>query len=237
MAREPDFDDGRESGIGKYLPYIVGVLVVIGLAYGIYAATQMTVGKEKKAPPTTTALLLPPPPPPPPPPPQEQPPEPVEMDKPVPVETPSPQKAPDEAPAAVSINAAGEAGSDAFGLQSGSGTGMGAANSTGTGTGPAGGGGVIDNFYGRNLARALQDKVQDDRRLARQIFTAQFNIWIDGSGRVTRAQILRGSSDDKRDTALKALLEGVAGLEPPPASIKFPQKIAVQGRRSSGGFG
>lgn len=236
MARSDAFDDGSTGSVRKALPWIVGALALFGLIYGIYAMTQMTVGKEKKAPPTTTALLLPPPPPPPPPPPKEQPPEPVETTKPVPVETPTPTPQKADAPAAVSIDAASEAGGDAFGLQGGGPGGMGGVGSTGTGTGPVGGG-IIDNFYGRNLARALQERVADDRRLARQVFTADFNIWIDGQGRVTRAVLVRDSNDGKRDDALKVLLETVRGLDPPPASLKFPQKITVRGQRSGSAFG
>ena len=236
MSRADAFDDGSTGGVRKALPWLLGALALIGLVWGIYAATQLTVGKEKKAPPTTTALLLPPPPVPPPPPPVEKPPEPTETLKPVPVETPTPTPQKADTPAAVSIDAASEAGGDAFGLQGGGPGGMGGVGSTGTGTGLAGGG-VIDNFYGRNLARALQERVGDDKRLARQVFTADFNIWIDAQGRVTRAVLVRDSNDGKRDASLTALLETVRGLDPPPASLRFPQKITVRGQRSSGGFG
>lgn len=229
------FDDGSQSKLRRYLPWLVGGLVLLGLGYALYSAMTGTVGKEKKEPPTMTAMLLPPPPPPPPPPPQEKPPEPIETLKPVPVETPTPTPQKADAPAAVSIDAASEAGGDAFGLKGGGPGGMGGTGATGTGIGPAGGG-VIDNFYGRNLARALQEKVADDRHLARQIFSADFNIWIDPQGRVTRVTMVRDSNDAKRDAALQALLETVRGLEPPPVSLRFPQKITVRGQRG-GSFG
>ncbi len=230
-------EEERPPAWRRVLPWVIGGIVLLGIGWAIMAVMNQTVGKAKPEPPPTQAMLLPPPPPPPPPPPeQEKPPEPTETLKPVPVETPTPTPQKADAPAAVSIDAASEAGGDAFGLKGGGPGGMGGTGATGTGTGPAGGGGVIDNFYGRNLARALQEKVADDKRLARQVFSADFNIWIDPQGRVTRVMMVRDSSDAKRDAALQALLEAVRGLDPPPASLRFPQKITVRGQRG-GSFG
>lgn len=233
MAREATFDDGREANRG-WLWIVLGCLALAALGYGLWSLSNATVGKEKKAPPTTTALLMPPPPPPPPPPPQEKPPEPTEVVKPVPTEvpTPAPEKAPDAAPAAVSIDAASTGAGDAFGLQGGGPGGMGGVGSTGTGRGPAGGT-FSDGFYKRNLSSALEDRVQDSDSVNRQVFSADFSVWVDNNGRVTRAEVIRSSGNAKRDEQLIAILTSVADLDAPPPSIRFPARITVRGRRSS----
>ncbi len=225
-------DNDAPKGVRRFVPLIIGVVLLIAAAVAMYIVMNSTVGKAKKEPPTMTAVLLPPPPPPPPPPPQEKPPEPVETTKPVPVETPTPTPQKADTPAAVSIDAASEAGGDAFGLKGGGPGGMGGAGSTGTGAGP-GGGGISDAFYGRYLSGALQERVENEKKISRQVFTADFNIWIDGSGRVTKAVLVRSSGEASRDAIVQALLEAVRGLDTPPASLRFPQKIAVRGRKSS----
>lgn len=229
-ASNTAFDDGQTRNL-TWLWVVLGVAALLAAAYGLWSLTNSTVGKEKKAPPTTTALLLPPPPPPPPPPPREQPPEPVETTKPVPVEmpTPTPQKA--DAPAAVSIDSAATGAGDSYGLQGGGPGGMGGVGSTGTGTGPAGG--VSDSFYGQNLRNALQQRIQDEDSVNRQVFSADFAVWVDPRGRVTRAEVLRTSGEARRDQKLLAILEATTDLDAPPASIRFPARITVRGRKSS----
>ncbi len=230
MANAKTFDDGDEPN-RTWLWIVLGVVVFLAAAYGLYSLSQQKIGKEKKEPPTTTALLLPPPPPPPPPPPQEKPPEPVETTKPVPVETPTPTPAKADTPAAVAIDSAPTGAGDSFGLKGGGPGGMGGAGSTGTGTGAAGG--ISDTFYGQNLRNALQQRIQDADSVNRQIFTADFSIWVDGRGRVTKAELLRTSGDSKRDAKLLAILEATDDLDAPPASIRFPARITVRGKKTS----
>ena len=225
------FDDG-DTPNRTWLWIVIGVALLAAASFGLWTLSNQTVGKEKKAPPTTTALLLPPPPPPPPPPPQEKPPEPIETAKPVPVETPTPTPQKADTPAAVSIDSAPTGAGDSYGLQGGGPGGMGAVGSTGTGTGPAGGG-VSDAFYGQNLRNALQQRIQDADSVNRQIFSADFSVWVDARGRVTRAELLRSSGDAKRDQRLVAILEAANDLDAPPASIRFPARITVRGRKSA----
>ncbi len=230
MADASTFDDGNAPN-RTWLWIVLGVALLAAAAYGLWLLSNQTIGKEKKAPPTTTALLLPPPPPPPPPPPQEKPPEPTETTKPVPVETPTPTPQKADTPAAVSIDSAATGAGDSYGLQGGGPGGMGGVGSTGTGTGPAGG--ISDTFYGQNLRNALQQRIQDQDGVNRQVFSADFAIWVDPRGRVTKAELLRTSGDARRDQKLIAILEGADDLDAPPASIRFPARITVRGRKSS----
>jgi outer membrane biosynthesis protein TonB len=230
MANAAAFDDGQERNL-TWLWILLGVLALAAAGYGIWLLSNATIGKQKPAPPSTTALLLPPPPPPPPPPPQEKPPEPVETAKPVPVDVPTPSPAKAEAPAAVSINAEATGAAGDYGLTGGGPGGMGGVGSTGTGTGAAGG--ISDGFYRQNLRNALQQRIQDQDSVNRQVFSADFAVWVDSRGRVTKAEMLRTSGDAKRDERLLAILQSTTDLDAPPASIRFPARITVRGRKSS----
>ncbi len=230
MADSASFDDGHEPN-RSWLWIALGVMLLAAAGYGIWSLSNATVGKEKPAPPSTTALLLPPPPPPPPPPPEEKPPEPVETTQPVPVDNPTPTPAKADTPAAVAIDAAPTGAGDSFGLQGGGPGGMGGVGSTGSGTGAAGG--VSDGFYGQNLRNALQQRIQDQDGVNRQVFSADFAVWVDARGHVTKAELLRSSGDAKRDQRLVAVLEATTDLDAPPASIRFPARITVRGRKSS----
>ncbi|MBY0391666.1 MAG: TonB C-terminal domain-containing protein, partial [Novosphingobium sp.] len=137
------------------------------------------------------------------------------------------------APAAVSINGPAQAGSDAFGLQSGNGGGLGGGGSTGACTGPAcGGTGMSEVFYRRYLSAVLQEKVQRDDRVNRLVFSADFAITISPSGRISSVSLLKTSGRDDRDASLKAILLAISNLDPPPSGVRFPQRITVRGRRS-----
>jgi hypothetical protein len=134
------------------------------------------------------------------------------------------------------IDSAAQAGTDSYGMSAGSGSGMGAPSSAGTCLGAKCGGapsgGISDSFYGRYLSSALQERVEREGRVNRFVFTADFAIWITSGGAVSKVQLLRGSGDDKRDQLLASVLNGVSGLNAPPPSLKFPQRITVRGRRS-----
>ncbi|WP_406236379.1 energy transducer TonB [Isoptericola jiangsuensis] len=179
----------------------------------------------------TPMLMLPPPPPPPPEPPPE--PEPVEeetMPEPEPLdEAPTPAEE-EDAPTPdnsdpVTMDADAQAGTDSFGIQSGAGGGM-----RGTGTGGAG-----NASYGRWLGYALQQVISRDERARRHAFQLQLEVWLDRDGVITRVELARGSGNAEADAAV---LEAVRNLgrvdERPPASLTFPARVLVQGRRPAG---
>ncbi|RIA46330.1 outer membrane transport energization protein TonB [Hephaestia caeni] len=233
------FEVERTNPVKAAMPWVLGGLLLAALVWFIY--TQMTasgVGITVAAPSQQQVDLLPPPPPPPPPPPepQEKPPEPTEQPQPTPAEAPvSPQ--PQQA-AAVSINAPAQAGADAYNIASGTGGGIGKPGGSGTclgnNCGPAGGGGMSAGLYGRYLKSALQERVQDDPRMSRLVFSADYSLTVTADGRVTgvRFQGARGGSDADMEK-LTALLSQMRGLDPPPPSMVFPQNITVRGRKSS----
>lgn len=231
VADQTEFQEPHGNRIVQIGLIVVGVLFALWLVWYLYTALTGVHGVEVKNETPVISPLLPPPPPPPPPPPkpQEKPPEPT--DKPTP--SPSPEPKP-QAPAPMQMNAEAQAGATG-GLVSGTGGGIGSPGSSGTCVGPncgVGNGGITDGFYARALSSALQARVQRDSKLSRMVFAADFAIWVNASGAVTRADLVKSSGDSKRDAMLKALIEGVSGLDAPPASFKFPRRITVKGRRS-----
>lgn len=229
MATAATFEEPKGNPLIRWAIIAVSVIVALAVLWYLYTAFTSVSGVKVDEPPPQAIDMLPPPPPPPPPPPkpQEKPPEPTDSPKP----TPEPAAPKPDAPAPMTMNAEAQAGASG-GIAAGSGGGMGAPSSTGTCLGPNCGGGISDGFYARSLAGALQRRVQSDGKLSRMVFSADFAIWVSPGGKVTRADLVRSSGDDRRDATLKSLLEGVAGLDAPPASFKFPRRITIRGRRS-----
>ena len=213
-------------------PLAIFAVLVLALGAVIWIlATQTSGVKVAREAPDMVALL--PPPPPPPPPPKDQPPPPPDKiveTEPKPVDQP---KAPTpDTPAPLTQNAPAQAGGDSFGLQAGSGGGM---KIGGTGTGQTAGvaGGFNEAAYGRRMGVDIQRAIQGAEKDNRLVFTVDVAVFVDAAGRVTRASILKGSGDAQLDDALLAVLRGARMSEPPPAGLKFPQRVTIRGRRGA----
>lgn len=205
---------------------VLAVLLVLGvgmwwLLFKDTASTRRVV--------TPPPMLTLPPPPPPPPPPPEKPPEPETpedtvtepepLDEPIPAEEPTPT--PDTADP-VTMDADGQAGTDSFGIQAGSGGG-----SAGVGSGGAG-----NATYGRYLGYVMQQAIARDPRLRRLAFQLQVNVWMESDGRLSRVELLRGSGNDEADAAVLEALRQIGRVDQrPPATLDFPARVRVQGRR------
>jgi len=175
-------------------------------------------------------VMLPPPPPPPPPEPEPEPevtpeevmPEPEPLD-----EVPKPTEeapTPDTADP-VTMDTDAQAGGDSFGIQSGSGGGR-----SGTGAGGAG-----NASYGRYLGYVLQQAVARDAKVQRLAFQLTVNVWLDEAGQVTRVALARGSGNTEADEAVLQAIRAIGRIdERPPASLSFPARVLVQGRRPAG---
>jgi len=215
--------------------------VVIGLA--VFAALVALVwhllndtASTKRVVADAPMLMLPPPPPPPPEP--EKPPEPepekvkpeVVEKEPKPVEPLEPPK--DDTPPSpskdlgdpVTMDAAGQAGNDAFGIQAGSGGGM-----SGTGAG----GGLGSGSYARYVSSMLQQALSRDPRTRQLVFEdIQIDLWLGADGKTTRAQLVRGTGASDIDEAVLAMVRALDRIdEKPPASLRFPMRVSMKGRR------
>jgi len=213
----------------------IGVAIfaaLVALVWHLLADTASTRRVVADAP----MLMLPPPPPPPPEP--EKPPEPepekvkpeVVEKEPKPVEPLEPPK--DDTPPSpskdlgdpVTMDATGQAGNDAFGIQAGSGGGM-----SGTGAG----GGLGSGSYARYVSSMLQQALSRDPRTRQLVFDdIQVDLWLGPDGKTTRAQLVRGTGTSDIDEAVLAMVRGLDRIdEKPPASLRFPMRVSMKGRR------
>jgi TonB family protein len=127
-------------------------------------------------------------------------------------------------------------------MTAGPGGGTGAPSGTGTCIGPncgvvgGGGGGAksvagTDRFWGRNVANALEAHIEDSKRVNVDSFVGEFEVWVSGSGVLTKARLTKSSGNAKLDQTVLALLETARGLKPPSASLPMPQRIKVGRKR------
>ncbi|MDF0490357.1 hypothetical protein PX554_19705 [Sphingomonas sp. H39-1-10] len=226
------FEPERSGAVQRVLPWAIGAALLAALAWFVWTQLNAVGGVAVPAPSAQQISMLPPPPPPPPPPPEpkEKPPEPTEQPQPSPVEAP---KTPQQQAAPVTIAGPAQAGTDAYGVQSGSGAGGGAPGSTGTclvncGAAP-GGGGMSEGFYRRYLSSELQSRIDGDDRFNRLVFDAEVLLTVTPEGRVTGARLASGS-DSETVRRLSAALNEMR-LNAPPASMVFPYRLRLRGRK------
>jgi protein TonB len=228
----------RSSGLWRrWGGWAIGLAVaaaLVALVWHLLADTASTRRVVADAP----MLMLPPPPPPPPPPEPEKPPEPepekvkpeVVEKEPKPVEPLEPPK--DDTPPSpskdlgdpVTMDSAAQAGNDAFGIQAGSGGGM-----SGTGAG----GGLGSGSYARYVSSLLQQALSRDPRTRQLVFDdIQIDLWLGADGKTSRVQLVRGTGTPEIDEAVLTLLRGLDRVdEKPPASLRFPMRVSMRGRR------
>lgn len=206
----------------------VGAVAVLLLGALIWHFAGSTVGVRREAPRIATITPLPPPPPPP----KEKPPEPKKVEEDIkPIDKPQdiPQK-PLDAPKPsndvaknVTMNTDAQAGSDSFNIGAGDGGGMvGSGGGNGTGTGS----------YDQYLGYAIQQAVQRDDRVNRLSFEVRADVWLDADGRLTRAELVGSSGNQKTDDALIQALRAMPRIDvAPPSSLHFPLRVAIRGKR------
>lgn len=213
---------------------VVALGLVIAIGYNFLGRQTVS---ERPNEMKTTQVILPPPPPPPPPPetkPVEQPPEPT-IAPPIeqPVDTPPPPQANnDPSPGDNALTAREGAGPSNYGLGVGDGGGVRIGGKPGGGG--VAGGGMSVGMYNNYLKSALQERVQNDPKLSRLIFTADFNVTVTPDGRVSGVSLQNSrGGNDAAMAQLAAILSEVRGLNPPPSAMYFPQRISVRGRKSA----
>jgi len=211
-----DMDEGS-GGPGRWLRIAIPLALFVVLAAGVWYLLNNPTGVRREAPRLQTILATLPPPPPPPP--KERPPEPEKKLEEIPKPSETPKQL--DAPKPMTINGPAQAGNDAFNIGAGDGTGM-VASTNGFG----------DASYSRYLGSTIQQMIQQDDHVNRLVFSIEVAIWVDGSGHLKQARILRSSGDDKTDDAVLAALQGMPSLDQaPPSSLQFPQRVAIRGKR------
>jgi periplasmic protein TonB len=226
----PD-DDDEPSFFQANKTWIVLVAVVALGAGGYFGFLHKGEKKAAPAPERITMVQLPPPPPPKPkpvptPPPAEKPPEPQKVETKERMEDapktdappkPEPAKAPDDPPPSMGSNIKGD-GNDGFGL-SGSGNG-GFVGLGGTGRG---GGGSAYSRYGAQIQSRLAEALRQDRRTRTATFNGKIRLWLDTSGRVTRAEA--ASRGDSGTELAASVMVGQRVFDQLPSGMPMPVTV------------
>lgn len=209
---------------------LLGSIVVVG---GVLAFTLK--GGESKPKPkrAETMVMIAPLPPPPPPkieppkpePPKEQPKEEMIEQEPVAAEEPPPSEEPaPEAPPDLGSNIVGD-GPNTFGLKAGGGNGL----PGGTGTRLGGRGGSRFGNSAFKIQSAIGGELRRNERTRKALFSGKASVWIDRTGRITRA---RGDTDNPVvNAALANDLVGFQLPEAPPADMPMPVQLRLSGRK------
>jgi periplasmic protein TonB len=211
------------------VPIIIGAVVLLG---GLVVAF-LPKGQTKKKPEVSMVNIMPPlpppPPPPPTPPPQEPPPEPDTkppefQPEEKPVEAKPEPPAPDPAPA-LGSNIQGD-GPNAFGL---SGGGNGVIGGSGKGNG---GGGTKWGWYAGKVQTTVVQGLRSNRRTKSATLNIKVRVWVDSTGRVTRAVLSGSSGDPAVDRAIQnEVLNGLQLPEPPPDGMPMPIVMRITAQR------
>jgi type IV secretory pathway VirB10-like protein len=182
------------------------------------------------------------PPPPPPPPPQEMQPQPepemIEQPKMVepeikaeePVEEPKeapPEEASDEPPPGpLGLDQAAEGPGDQFNL---------AGKPGGRGIlGGGGGGGSKWGWYATIVTQQIESALRDNPKTRHLVGQVQVRLWADGSGRVSRVQLVTSSGKPEIDAMISGqVLAGLLLRQPPPTDMPMPIVTRITGRRTT----
>ncbi|MEA3208028.1 MAG: periplasmic protein TonB [Chthoniobacter sp.] len=233
-APPPDDDEEEDSWLGRHAVALIGGALAV--AIGVWFYLHPPSGKlepVRKAPETVVRIQLPPPPPPPPPP-KIQPPPPKEdkrleqtpLAKPEPKREAEKPKPAEKPPEGLGTNVKG-AGPGLAGLGS-SGNGV----LGGTGTNGAGTGRSMARWYVGQIVSKVTEVMRGNRRTRTASLRVDARIWLDSSGRITRAELVNSTGDASLDTALKnEVLVGTQLAEPPPAGMRMPIPLRLTARR------
>lgn len=210
----------------------VGVTVtVVALGGALYLAMSGKSAPTRKAP--KISLIAAAPPPPPPPPKEEKRPEPPKQPDEIKEVQQAPPKEAPPAPASQDLKMDGPAGDGPSAFSSGTITNE---DLSKVGKGDGGGGG--DEGQGlfnphTNYATLLKGELQ--RYLARnkdlrpKVYRIQVHVWVDGSGHLTRHEIVGSTGDTDLDAALGAALAGMGAFsDAPPKSMPMPIRLRLQ---------
>jgi protein TonB len=211
-------------------------LAVIALFFG--GIVYFLIGHDDMPPPRqirelTIVNIVPPPPPPPPPMPEQKMVEQPKMaeqefkeDK--PLEKPKDEPVKDaknaEPPGPLSLDAKPQGPGDLFNLG-----GKPGGNPYG-----GGGGGSRWGWYASIVQSQIESALRSNPRTRNAIMQVQIRLWADGSGRVSRIQLVSSTGDAELDAIIRNDVLGSLTLrEPPPKDMPMPMMTRVTARRPS----
>ena len=222
----------NDSFVSRHrMTLIVTGILVLGIG-GYFMPKPKGSGPARKVE-KMVVVQLPPPPPPklPPPPPPKVPPPPEKMEKQAPVEEKPKEAAPKKADNPPQTLATGIKGDGPGSGLSSSGNGLGGGNFIG-GPKSGGGGGKWDQYAGQVQSKIGEALRRNPKTKSASIAKLEVRIWPDGTGRVTRAQLVGSTNDSAMDSAIQnQVLTGLQLAEPPPAGMKLPIILRLSASR------
>jgi TonB family protein len=119
-------------------------------------------------------------------------------------------------------------GAGIAGLGSGRGNGV----IGGTGNGPGGGGSSMARWYAGQVSTKIAEALRANRKTRSASLRVEAKVWVDASGRVTRATLDSSTGDAALDALLRdQILPGVKLSEPPPQGMRMPIPLRLTARR------
>jgi len=205
---------GKERRIVRI---VVGAAMALILLAGFVSFVHKMMASKSSKPERkvqVVQIIRPPPPPPdqPPPPPPEKTEEQLPQDKP---EEPPPEQS-DSPPPALGLDAAGSAGSDAFGLAARQG-----------GSDLIGGNGTAAfAWYTNRIKDAITERLQADPKLAGKKFSTSIKVWIDADGRM-RVKLATTTGNRETDEGIEAALSAAMQMSDAPPR-EMPQPVSLK---------
>ena len=139
-------------------------------------------------------------------------------------EKPDDKPEPPSAPLTTNL-AAGNGAADGFGLAGGKGGNLLGGN-RGKGSGTRWG------WYAGQVQRQVGEALRNNRQTRNTGFQKDMRLWLDLTGRVTRAQLSGSTGDASLDNVIKdQVLTGLQLQEPPPQGMPMPIVIRVTAKR------
>lgn len=229
--------DDEEETLWQRHRWLLPVMIVSVGGGVAYAFTQVKTDEAPPPPrqPERMIMIAPPPPPPKPlPPPPPKPPEPkqheeqkeemVEQPK---MEEPEEKPAPpDEPPPSLGTGIKGDGTPDGFGLGT-KGNGMigGTGNGGGRKTGSAFG------WYAAQVQSSIADAVRRNGKTKFASGQRDVRIWVDSTGRITRAAISGGGESEVNAALNNEVLTGLQLREAPPSNMPMPIVLRISAQR------
>lgn len=194
----------------RYLPAIIGGIIVIGAIFVIVNLISNMEEKPAKKEKKIQAITLAAPPPPPPPPPKvERPPDQEPEQK---IDQPEPKPIDDEPPP-------GPPGPKGDGEPSANGTGAPCVGNCVPGGRAGGGGGDPLKYYGATLKREINEYLADKEDLTEKSYSAWIKVWIEPDGTIVKFELAKSSNDTEIDTIIKKHMSKFKKISEPAVGI------------------
>jgi periplasmic protein TonB len=207
----------RRRLVSRMVGMAFGVLLLLGFVWFVHTMMASKNSKPERV--IQTVQIIRPPPPPPPPPDQPPPPPPEKTQQEIPKDTPQPkpddQQAPPDQP--LGLDAAGTAGSDAFGFAARSG---GSDLIGGTGNAPFA-------WYTNRIRDVVQEKLTAAPCTRSAKGSLSIHVLMEADGRVKQIKLATTTGDQKLDRCVDSALGTITRMNDP-APPGLPEQITMQ---------